>query len=117
MRTRVFAVCMLLVAIAAFVVSSSNHDFAYGQRGASAKTSPPNGSLDFVELRSREMKNAGERRGSASSTQIRRSKIPGGWLVTARDAAASSANGDSGGGIGMTFVPDPQHVWDGTSLP
>lgn len=35
---------------------------------------------------------------------VYRAQIPGGWLVLC-----------DGGGI--TFVPDPNHVWDGNSLP
>jgi len=36
-----------------------------------------------------------------------RAKIPGGWLVGRPDS----------GGTGTTFVPDPEHKWDGSSLP
>ena len=38
---------------------------------------------------------------------VRRAKVPGGWLISvlARD------------GVGVTFYPDPEHVWDGSSLP
>lgn len=31
-----------------------------------------------------------------------RAKIPGGWLVQAKES--------------VTFVPDPEHIWDGGSL-
>ncbi len=37
-------------------------------------------------------------------TEFLRSKIPGGWLLC-------SANGT------IAFVPDPDHKWDGNSLP
>ena len=40
-----------------------------------------------------------------------RSKVPGGWLV-----AFYGDNTDAGYG-GLTFVPDPNHRWDGNSLP
>jgi hypothetical protein len=39
--------------------------------------------------------------------KIWRSKIFGGWLVKTFDGEAAS----------ITFVPDPKHEWDGTSLP
>jgi hypothetical protein len=40
-----------------------------------------------------------------SATLLYRAKIPGGWLLR-------------GGGDGpLTFVPDPDHKWDGNSLP
>ncbi len=35
-----------------------------------------------------------------------RAKIPGGWLLT-----------KNSNDTGITFVPDPQHKWDGNSLP
>ena len=44
---------------------------------------------------------------SYSGATISRSKILGGWLVY----AGFSEQG------GVTFVPDPQHQWDGGSLP
>lgn len=39
---------------------------------------------------------------------IHRSKVPGGWLVVLKQYP--------GPGRSITFYPDPQHVWDGTSL-
>lgn len=37
-----------------------------------------------------------------------RAKVPGGWLV-------KTAWG--GEGVGLTFMPDPEHSWDGKALP
>jgi hypothetical protein len=39
-----------------------------------------------------------------SDVRMRRAKVPGGWLVSVT-------------GLGLTFYPDPEHLWDGTSLP
>jgi hypothetical protein len=39
--------------------------------------------------------------------EIFRSKIPGGWLIF---LSLSNING-------VTFLPDPEHEWDGNSLP
>ena len=39
---------------------------------------------------------------------IYRAKIPGGWLVTDKPGP--------NGGKGMTFVPDPDHKWNGGSV-
>jgi len=39
---------------------------------------------------------------SSSHFSVFRSKVPGGWLVAA--------------GGSLTFYPDPEHVWDGTSV-
>ena len=42
--------------------------------------------------------------GFLNMLQTWRAKVPGGWLVAAIET-------------GMTFYPDPQHLWDGSSLP
>jgi hypothetical protein len=41
-----------------------------------------------------------------SSPSVRRAKVPGGWLVII-----------AYGEWGICFVPDPEHKWDGSSLP
>ncbi|OGP49154.1 MAG: hypothetical protein A2Y79_11160 [Deltaproteobacteria bacterium RBG_13_43_22] len=52
---------------------------------------------------------------------VYRSKIPGGWLVFMynleyeKDTTLQLAYGWGYGGV--TFVPDPEHKWDGSSLP
>jgi hypothetical protein len=38
---------------------------------------------------------------------MKRAKVPGGWLVLV----------EMGQGIGLTFYPDPNHTWNGNSLP
>lgn len=38
---------------------------------------------------------------------VYRAKVPGGWLVFVYQDNSS----------GLTFYPDPQHLWDGNSLP
>jgi len=53
---------------------------------------------------------------------IYRTKIPGGWLVLMRQhdfqfESVSDTYGYGWGYGGMTFVPDPDHKWDGSSLP
>jgi hypothetical protein len=40
-----------------------------------------------------------------------RARVPGGWLVMVAWAAAAS------GSASVTFLPDPSHSWDGSSLP
>ena len=35
-----------------------------------------------------------------------RAKVPGGWLVT-----LNQERGTHGAGVGLTFVPDPEHAW------
>jgi hypothetical protein len=44
---------------------------------------------------------------STVSARVSRAKIPGGWLLI--------VTSNSGGGL--TFYSDPQHKWDGNSLP
>lgn len=38
--------------------------------------------------------------------RAKRAKVPSGWLLLV----------ELGGGIGLTFYPDPNHTWDGNSL-
>lgn len=42
-----------------------------------------------------------------------RTRISGGWLVTWEGVN----RGHGPAGAGMTFVYDPEHQWDGSSLP
>jgi uncharacterized protein YcsI (UPF0317 family) len=44
-----------------------------------------------------------------SPLHMARSKIPGGWLVSATGLTLQA--------VAITFVPDPEHKWDGNSLP
>jgi hypothetical protein len=47
-----------------------------------------------------------------------RTKIPGGWLVLMRnfDLGGYSDGGYGWGYGGATFIPDPDHTWDGSSI-
>ena len=42
---------------------------------------------------------------NSATFSIYRAKIPGGWLVAVRP------------NDNLTFIPDPEHEWDGGSLP
>ena len=54
--------------------------------------------------------------------ELYRAKIPGGWLLLMQQHDYED-NGEIDGWAygwgygGMTFVPDPSHKWDGSSLP
>ncbi len=39
-------------------------------------------------------------------SQMLRAKVPGGWFIQIKDASNSGF-----------FYPDPEHTWDGSSLP
>ncbi len=59
---------------------------------------------------------------SCPNTSLRRSKVPGGWLIVATTTFQySQGNGNGPGSFeaagGLTFYPDPDHKWDGNSLP
>jgi len=43
---------------------------------------------------------------NSNHREVLRAKVPGGWLVLA-----------SGGSDALAFYPDPEHLWDGASLP
>ena len=42
---------------------------------------------------------------------VYRFKVPGGWIVCVRIHAADDASG------GLAFYPDPDHKWEGDSIP
>ncbi|HEX5323554.1 MAG TPA: hypothetical protein VFW40_07190, partial [Capsulimonadaceae bacterium] len=44
-----------------------------------------------------------------SNIIFERAKVPGGWLISARSTFAY--------GVSISFYPDPNHGWDGGSLP
>lgn len=52
--------------------------------------------------------------------EIYRAKIPGGWLIVMAqhdwDRIGMADAGYGWGYGGATFVPDPNHEWDGSSL-
>lgn len=45
--------------------------------------------------------------GKQFGEQTERAKVPGGWLIKHL----------TGSGVGLTYMPDPDHEWDGSSLP
>ena len=63
--------------------------------------------LIFVRLDPRDR--AGEAWKESAARIVSRAKIPGGWLVCLESGNVRSS--------GLTFVPDPDHKWDGGSLP
>ena len=48
--------------------------------------------------------------GLRTGGNLRRSKIPGGWLVALEPLIDQKSTS-------MVFIPDPDHEWDGSSLP
>jgi hypothetical protein len=72
----------------------------------------------------REARSVAQERGSADvfkwrlasddgANSVYRAKVPGGWLVLVRCVPSSSYRGE---GAGITFMPDPEHKWDGATL-
>jgi hypothetical protein len=61
----------------------------------------------------------GEIGGKKTNSKIWRTKIPGGWLVRMHSTKeeVSEQSGTSWAYGGLTFLPDPDHKWDGNSLP
>jgi len=45
-----------------------------------------------------------------ATVPLARAKVPGGWLVTVISGTINSQTA-------VCFVPDPEHRWDGSSLP
>jgi hypothetical protein len=46
-----------------------------------------------------------------------RTKVPNGWLVFVTAQNADTAGHPDPIAAGLAFVPDPEHKWDGNSLP
>ena len=42
--------------------------------------------------------------------EVYRAKVPGGWFVLLHTTGTVSSNT-------VTFYPDPDHTWDGSSMP
>ena len=63
--------------------------------------------LLFIRLDRQDL--PGERWKASAARNVSRAKIPGGWLVCLESGSVRSS--------GLTFVPDPNHEWDGGSLP
>jgi hypothetical protein len=49
---------------------------------------------------------------SRAQLSVQRARVPGGWFVVSYLMATMSFKTAS-----MIFFPDPEHRWDGTSLP
>jgi hypothetical protein len=61
-------------------------------------------------LRWENIKTVREDRGLLNSEYLaERAKVPGGWLVISQFKIGSAH--------GLVFLPDPNHEWDGGSLP
>ncbi|MHA1556160.1 MAG: hypothetical protein ACTSPM_04415 [Candidatus Heimdallarchaeota archaeon] len=60
-----------------------------------------------------------EKTGDFTFTEVKRVKVPGGWLVESTKYLCKEnlhtqnvVTGASGGfGVGLTFIPDPEHKW------
>lgn len=55
-----------------------------------------------------------------TNSKIWRSKVPGGWLVrihSIKEEIGEDEHFVSWAYAGLTFIPDPDHTWDGNSLP
>lgn len=57
-----------------------------------------------------------ERIEGSDKTPLLRAKVPGGWLVLI-DYFTYYTELDLNNNYSITFYPDPQHLWDGNSLP
>lgn len=53
---------------------------------------------------------------SNARSQVLRAKVPGGWFVQIRDEVGHLKSEPAPLGAAF-FYPDPEHKWDGSSLP
>lgn len=56
---------------------------------------------------------------STRDERLQRATIPGGWLlkVLEDDFVPDSGGGHHEYSVAVIFIPDPDHTWDGGSLP
>lgn len=64
----------------------------------------PNGPV--FNLEQLELRLNGRKPGLLSDLTCYRARVPGGWLVSYHSSA----------GVGASFIPDPEHQWDGSTL-
>ncbi len=86
----VFGVFVLLIVLTSFL---AGQEMTAGNQAEGTAVGSPKLHWDTIE-------------NGYLSGRTYRAKIPGGWLLT-----------KNSGDTGITFVPDPQHKWDGNSLP
>lgn len=63
--------------------------------------------LKFIKLESVMYDERGQAIIFDDASPLWRSKIPKGWIVVIADVSAPA---------GVTFIPDPNHTWDGSSF-
>jgi len=95
-RTAVILAALGILVISVSLVASLSRTEA--QETAEGKDRAEQRTLDFFRVSTR------------TPRVIERAPIPGGWLVTARNGIIRDHD------ISITFVPDPEHLWDGLSL-
>lgn len=66
----------------------------------------PHGTLQWHRLA------IGEPKHELTYATLHRCKVPGGWLL-----ALLWTPNQYGAGPSLAFIPDPEHKWDGNSLP
>ena len=44
-------------------------------------------------------------------TGVTRARVPGGWVIRSTSTVDGGLSGGAGVGIGLAFVPDPEHKW------
>jgi hypothetical protein len=86
----VFGVFVVLIVLTSFL---AGQEMTAGNQAEGAAVNSPKLVWDTLE-------------NGRLSGRTYRAKIPGGWLLT-----------KNSNDTGITFVPDPQHKWDGNSLP
>jgi len=102
-RVRLLAALFVIIVVALFAWNEPDlAKPATAQDTAAARADKP--ALEFERLRVLED-------GRLGSHTVRRAKVPGGWLVSIDTGNRPTPS------VGIAFVPDVDHAWDGNSVP
>jgi hypothetical protein len=103
-KSRLVLVCALAIFLAIVGITATLRSF--GERASNQTLGQENRKTSFASIDWKVFSDDG-------SNACYRTKVPGGWLILIRCVNGPNHRGE---GVGTTFLPDPEHKWDGASV-